>query len=209
MARRGRLHGRGSATSSGCSPTRASSTWASSSSASASAAPASSARCSTSVNNGLTKGVLFLSAGNIHRAYGSKTHRRRRAARSAACRSPGALFLAGFLADHRLAAVRPVRQRVHDPERRRSTAGTSSSAALFLVLLGDRLHRHGRDRPRRRPGRGPRTRRGRTAFRDDLCTVAARSSSLLALVAAAGPLHSRRRSERSCARPRRSWRRGR
>ena len=25
------------------------------------------------INNGITKGVLFLSAGNIHRAYGSKS----------------------------------------------------------------------------------------------------------------------------------------
>jgi hydrogenase-4 component F len=49
------------------------------------------------INNGLTKGVLFLSAGNIHRAYGSKViddvH-------GAIRRVPlsGALFLAGFLA---------------------------------------------------------------------------------------------------------------
>jgi hydrogenase-4 component F len=49
------------------------------------------------INNGLTKGVLFLSAGNIHRAYGSKgtvdVH-------GAIQRVPlsGALFLAGFLA---------------------------------------------------------------------------------------------------------------
>jgi hydrogenase-4 component F len=49
------------------------------------------------VNNGLTKGVLFLSAGNIHRAYGSKltTH-----VSGALRRVPvsGALFLAGFFA---------------------------------------------------------------------------------------------------------------
>jgi hydrogenase-4 component F len=49
------------------------------------------------INNGLAKGVLFLSAGNIHRAYGSKltddVH-------GALQRVPvsGALFLAGFLA---------------------------------------------------------------------------------------------------------------
>jgi hydrogenase-4 component F len=49
------------------------------------------------VNNGLTKGVLFLSAGNIHRAYGSK---RTDDVRGALRRVPlsGALFLAGFLA---------------------------------------------------------------------------------------------------------------
>jgi hydrogenase-4 component F len=49
------------------------------------------------INNGLTKGVLFLSAGNIHRAYGSKlttnvTGALRRVPAS------GALFLAGFFA---------------------------------------------------------------------------------------------------------------
>jgi hydrogenase-4 component F len=49
------------------------------------------------VNNGLTKGVLFLSAGNIHRAYGSKLTT---GVRGALRRVPlsGALFLAGFLA---------------------------------------------------------------------------------------------------------------
>ena len=49
------------------------------------------------INNGLTKGVLFLSAGNIHRAYGSK---RTEDVRGALQRVPlsGSLFLAGFLA---------------------------------------------------------------------------------------------------------------
>jgi hydrogenase-4 component F len=49
------------------------------------------------INNGLTKGVLFLSAGNIHRAYGSKVTDD---VRGAIQRVPlsGALFLAGFLA---------------------------------------------------------------------------------------------------------------
>jgi hydrogenase-4 component F len=49
------------------------------------------------INNGLTKGVLFLSAGNIHRAYGSKSTAN---VRGAMRRLPlsGALFLAGFLA---------------------------------------------------------------------------------------------------------------
>jgi hydrogenase-4 component F len=49
------------------------------------------------VSNGLTKGVLFLAAGNIHRAYGSK---RVDDVRGAARRLPvsGPLFLAGFLA---------------------------------------------------------------------------------------------------------------
>ena len=49
------------------------------------------------VNNALTKVVLFLSAGNIHRAYGSKTIDK---VSGALRRVPvsGALFLAGFLA---------------------------------------------------------------------------------------------------------------
>lgn len=49
------------------------------------------------VTNGLTKGVLFLSAGNIHRAYASKTTDE---VRGAMRRLPlsGSLFLAGFLA---------------------------------------------------------------------------------------------------------------
>jgi hydrogenase-4 component F len=49
------------------------------------------------INNGLTKGVLFLSAGNIHRAYASKVLDD---VRGALYRVPmsGALFLAGFLA---------------------------------------------------------------------------------------------------------------
>jgi hydrogenase-4 component F len=49
------------------------------------------------INNGLTKGVLFLSAGNIHRAYGSKTTDD---VAGALRRVPlsGGLFLLGFLA---------------------------------------------------------------------------------------------------------------
>ncbi len=49
------------------------------------------------INNGLTKGVLFLSAGNIHRAYGSKVTDD---VHGAIRRVPlsGSLFLAGFFA---------------------------------------------------------------------------------------------------------------
>ncbi len=49
------------------------------------------------MNSGLTKGVMFLSAGNIHRAYGSKLTDE---VRGAGRRLPvsGPLFLAGFLA---------------------------------------------------------------------------------------------------------------
>jgi hydrogenase-4 component F len=49
------------------------------------------------INNSMTKGVLFLSCGNIHRAYNSKSTA---AVRGALRRTPwsGALFLAAFLA---------------------------------------------------------------------------------------------------------------
>ncbi len=49
------------------------------------------------LNNGLTKGVLFLSSGNIHRSYGNKTTD---AVKGALTRLPwsGGLFLAGFIA---------------------------------------------------------------------------------------------------------------
>lgn len=49
------------------------------------------------ITNGMTKGVLFLSAGNIHRAYGSKSTEN---VRGAIRRLPlsGSLFLVGFLA---------------------------------------------------------------------------------------------------------------
>jgi hydrogenase-4 component F len=49
------------------------------------------------INNGLTKGVLFLSAGNIHRAYGSKRTADVSGALSVLPAS-AALFLAGFFA---------------------------------------------------------------------------------------------------------------
>ena len=48
-------------------------------------------------NNGLTKGVLFLSAGNIHRAYGSKHTDDVQGAMRLLPLS-GTLFLAGFFA---------------------------------------------------------------------------------------------------------------
>jgi hydrogenase-4 component F len=49
------------------------------------------------INNGLTKGVLFLSAGNIHRAFGSKLTDHVRGALHRVPLSAG-MFLAGFLA---------------------------------------------------------------------------------------------------------------
>lgn len=49
------------------------------------------------LNNGLTKGVLFLSSGNIHRSYGSKTTE---VVKGVLTRLPwtGGLFMAGFIA---------------------------------------------------------------------------------------------------------------
>ncbi len=49
------------------------------------------------INNGLTKGVLFLSSGNIHRAYGSKNCEQVKGAFQRVPWSAG-LFLAGFIA---------------------------------------------------------------------------------------------------------------
>ncbi|HVT88676.1 MAG TPA: proton-conducting transporter membrane subunit [Tepidisphaeraceae bacterium] len=49
------------------------------------------------INNGMTKGVLFLSAGNIHRAYGNKTIDEVRGAMRCVPLS-GTLFLLGFFA---------------------------------------------------------------------------------------------------------------
>jgi hydrogenase-4 component F len=49
------------------------------------------------INNAMTKGVLFLSAGNIHRAYGSRLARDVHGAIRSLPLS-GSLFLAGFLA---------------------------------------------------------------------------------------------------------------
>src|SRR5262249_47701103 len=86
------------------------------------------------INNGLTKGVLFLSAGNIHRAYGSKNADH---VRGALRRVPvsGALFLAGFLA---ITGSPPFGPFVS--EFTIVSAAVSSEqyivAAFFLLLLG-------------------------------------------------------------------------
>jgi hydrogenase-4 component F len=86
------------------------------------------------INNGLTKGVLFLSAGNIHRAYGSKltddVH-------GALRRVPlsGALFLAGFLA---ITGSPPFGPFVSEFTIVNAAVGSGQflASALFLVLLG-------------------------------------------------------------------------
>jgi hydrogenase-4 component F len=86
------------------------------------------------INNGLTKGVLFLSAGNIHRAYGSKltddVH-------GAIQRVPlsGALFLAGFLA---ITGSPPFAPFVSEFTIVNAAVGSGQfvTSGLFLLLLG-------------------------------------------------------------------------
>jgi hydrogenase-4 component F len=86
------------------------------------------------INNGLTKGVLFLSAGNIHRAYGSKLTDN---VRGALQRVPvsGALFLAGFLA---ITGSPPFGPFVSEFTIVNAAVGSGQFLAggLFLLLLG-------------------------------------------------------------------------
>jgi hydrogenase-4 component F len=85
------------------------------------------------INNGMTKGVLFLSAGNIHRAYGSKLTDH---VRGALRRVPlsGALFLAGFLA---ITGSPPFGPFVSEFTILNATIGQSHLfvGSLFLILL--------------------------------------------------------------------------
>jgi hydrogenase-4 component F len=86
------------------------------------------------INNGLTKGVLFLSAGNIHRAYGSKLTDD---VRGAIQRVPlsGGLFLAGFLA---ITGSPPFAPFVSEFTIVNAAVGSGQFVAggLFLFLLG-------------------------------------------------------------------------
>ncbi|HZT79215.1 MAG TPA: proton-conducting transporter membrane subunit [Gemmataceae bacterium] len=86
------------------------------------------------INNGLAKGVLFLSAGNIHRACGSKGTED---ATGAIRRVPlsGALFLAGFLA---ITGSPPFGPFVSEFTIASAALGSGQfvAGALFLVLLG-------------------------------------------------------------------------
>jgi hydrogenase-4 component F len=86
------------------------------------------------INNGLTKGALFLSAGNIHRAYGSKLVDN---ARGAIRRVPlsGALFLAGFLA---ITGSPPFGPFVSEFTIINAAIGSGHflAAGVFLALLG-------------------------------------------------------------------------
>lgn len=86
------------------------------------------------INNGLTKGVLFLSAGNIHRAYGSKLTGE---VRGAIQRVPlsAALFLAGFLA---ITGSPPFAPFVSEFTivNAAVSSGQFVAGGLFLLLLG-------------------------------------------------------------------------
>jgi hydrogenase-4 component F len=85
------------------------------------------------VNNAITKGVLFLSAGNIHRAYGSKSIDD---VRGALRRLPfsGALFLAGFFAVTGSPPFAPFLSEF-TIVRAAMTSGQAVVGALFLVML--------------------------------------------------------------------------
>src|SRR5713101_4830674 len=85
------------------------------------------------VNNAVTKGVMFLSAGNIHRAYGSKSTED---VRGALRRVPfsGALFLAGFFAVTGSPPFAPFLSEF-TIVRAAMTQGHAVVGALFLVML--------------------------------------------------------------------------
>src|SRR4029077_11977730 len=86
------------------------------------------------INNGLTKGVMFLSAGNIHRAYGTKLTDD---VQGAIRRVPlsGALFLAGFLAITGSPPFGPFVSEFIIVNAAMSTA-QFVAGGLFLLLLG-------------------------------------------------------------------------
>ena len=85
------------------------------------------------VNNAVTKGVMFLSAGNIHRAYGSKSTED---VRGALRRVPfsGALFLAGFFAVTGSPPFAPFLSEF-TIVRAAMTQGHAVVGGLFLVML--------------------------------------------------------------------------
>jgi hydrogenase-4 component F len=86
------------------------------------------------INNGLTKGVLFLSAGNIHRAYGSKSTDDVQGALERVPLS-GGLFLAGFLA---ITGAPPFGPFVSEFTIVSAAAGSGQyvTTGLLLLLLG-------------------------------------------------------------------------
>jgi hydrogenase-4 component F len=141
------------------------------------------------INNGLTKGVLFLSAGNIHRAYGSKFTDD---VRGAIQRVPlsAALFLTSFLA---ITGSPPFSPFVSEFTILNAAvdSGRYVAGSLLLLMLGV-VHRHGS-----RTGRvqGPHRSRRRQA----ITTPPAPGShpSLHGTGAAPGRLHPRSSESRS------------
>ncbi len=136
------------------------------------------------VNNGLTKGVLFMSAGNIHRAFGSKSIDD---VRGALRRLPvsGALFVAGFFAVTGSPPFGPFLSEF-TILRAAVTGGHFAIAAAFLGLLaivfvgmGATVLAVVQGEPPPRPATGA------TDFRDRLFTVAP-AAALLALVVLLG-----------------------
>jgi hypothetical protein len=96
------------------------------------------------INNGLTKGVLFLAAANIHRCLWQQTCRGRQRRHSSPAHHrralPGRLFR-----HHGLAALRPLLQRVHHPARgRRGRALLGRGALPGHAVRGVRGHERDR-----------------------------------------------------------------
>ena len=92
------------------------------------------------INNGLTKGVLFLSAGNIHRALAASTRTKCRDAQTRA--AVGRAVSDWLPGDCRLASVWTLCQRVHHRQRRLS-ARPIPGWRIVLVVPGHRIRRHG------------------------------------------------------------------
>jgi hydrogenase-4 component F len=119
------------------------------------------------INNGITKGVLFLSAGNIHRAYGDKTTD---VVKGAMRRVPlsGTLFLLGFFA---VTGSPPFAPFVSEFTILNGAfgAGRYVVAGLFLLFLFVVFLGMGRTVLAVVQGRAPTAAR-RTAYRDGLLT---------------------------------------
>ena len=130
--------------------------------------------------------MLFLSAGNIHRAFGSKSHRPTCAGALRVVPASGVALPRRLLRDHRLAAVRPVRERVHDPDARAFARGALRASARGVPgAAAGRVRRDGRDGARGRAGRSARSARDATPYRDGWLGVAP-IALLLALVLCLG-----------------------
>ena len=110
------------------------------------------------INNALAKGVLFLCAGNIHRAFASKRLSEVRGALTALPFS-GALFLAGFLA---VTGSPPFGMFLSEFTILRGifNAGQLWVGAGGGAAAGHGLHRHGRIGPGGLPGGAVRPRPG-------------------------------------------------